>query len=107
MCVEPDTFAGRPPVDLRATVGIKGDPGIDGTDGVDGADGPPTPLTTFPFTQTSPSAQWNIQHDLGRYPSVTVVDSAAQVVDGDIDYIDANNISVSFSAPFSGVAYLN
>ena len=50
---------------------------------------------------------WSINHNLNRPPSVTVVDSAGQVVLGNVIYIDNNNISVQFSAGFSGKAYLN
>lgn len=59
------------------------------------------------YTQSSASAEWDIQHDLGAFPSVTVVDSANSVVVGDIQYINDNRLIVTFTAPFSGKAYLN
>lgn len=62
---------------------------------------------TFVFRQQSASAQWSITHDLDKYPSVTVVDSAGTVVTGDVTYEDNSNLTVAFSAPFSGTAYLN
>ena len=46
-------------------------------------------------------------HNLDKYPSVTVVDSGGTVVVGSIDYNDKNNCTCTFSAPFSGQAYLN
>jgi hypothetical protein len=55
----------------------------------------------------SASAVWNVQHNYNRYPSITTVDSSGNVVVGDIIYDDSNTITVTFSAPFSGVAYLN
>lgn len=55
----------------------------------------------------SASAVWSIQHNYNRYPSITTVDSSGNVVVGDIIYDDSNTITVTFSAPFSGVAYLN
>jgi len=61
----------------------------------------------FVFIQNTPSALWAIQHNLNKYPSVTVSDSADSVVVGDIEYIDANKLLITFSAPFSGMAYLN
>lgn len=61
----------------------------------------------FEFSQTVPSAQWQIAHQLDKYPSVTVVDSAGSVVVGDIDYIDSNNIVITFQGAFAGTAYLN
>jgi hypothetical protein len=54
-----------------------------------------------------PSATWTIIHGLSKYPSVTAVDSAGSVVVGDVNYIYANNLTVTFNASFSGVAYIN
>lgn len=62
---------------------------------------------TFVFTQASAEAVWEIQHNLGKYPSVTTVDSADTVVVGSVEYIDLNNLTITFSAAFSGKAYLN
>lgn len=53
------------------------------------------------------STSWNINHRLGKYPSVTVVDSSGNMVLSDVTYIDANNVQVNFSAAFAGRAYLN
>lgn len=53
------------------------------------------------------SLVWVIQHDYNKYPSVTTVDSSGNVVVGDIIYDSSNQITVTFSAPFSGIAYLN
>jgi len=50
---------------------------------------------------------WSIQHDLNKYPSVTVVDSALTEVEGDIEHIDLNNVKITFSAIFSGKAIFN
>lgn len=57
--------------------------------------------------QTASSSVWEISHGLGKYPSVTIVDSANSVVIGDIQYIDENTLIVSFTGGFSGQAYLN
>ena len=59
------------------------------------------------FDQASPASTWNIAHNLGRFPAVTVVDSSGREVDGEVLYTDANNVVLNFSAPFSGTAYLN
>lgn len=53
------------------------------------------------------SAVWHIEHNLDRYPSVTIVDSAENVVVGYITYIDKNNVEVNFNGAFKGKAYLN
>jgi hypothetical protein len=63
--------------------------------------------SAYVHTQSSPASTWNIAHNLGRFPSVTVVDSAKSVITSDPQYLDNNNIRIVFSAPFSGYAYLN
>lgn len=50
---------------------------------------------------------WPVTHNLGKYPSVTVVDSGGNTVIGDVQYVDDNSVVITFSAAFSGVAYLN
>lgn len=61
----------------------------------------------FTFTQPSSLAQWTIQHNLGKNPSVSVVDSAGTLVVGDVSYTDDNNLTITFISAFSGKAYLN
>jgi hypothetical protein len=61
----------------------------------------------FVFNQNSPATTWNITHNLGRRPSVTVVDSAGTVVIGEVTYTSDNALTIQFSAGFSGQAYLN
>lgn len=62
---------------------------------------------TFIFNQGVPASTWNIQHNLGKFPSITVVDTAGTVVMGQYDYVDNNNITLTFAAGFAGKAYLN
>jgi hypothetical protein len=61
----------------------------------------------YTHTQSVASNTWTINHNLGKYPSVMVVDSAGSVVIGDISYVTINQIIVYFSGTFSGKAYLN
>lgn len=68
---------------------------------------PANPHATYTHTQTSASAQWTITHSLNCFPSVTVVDSAGSVVVGDVEYISATTVRVTFVAAFAGKAYLN
>ncbi len=58
-------------------------------------------------TQGTASNTWTINHNLEKYPSVMVVDSAGSVVIGDVNYQTINQIIVYFSGTFSGKAYLN
>lgn len=62
---------------------------------------------SFTFTQSVAAETWSITHNLGKYPSVTVVDSGGNVVIGDVEYTSVNALTCTFSAPFSGKAYLN
>ena len=62
---------------------------------------------TFVFTQGVPALVWTIQHDLNKFPSVSVVDTANTGVLSQIDYIDNNNITITNSSQFAGKAYLN
>lgn len=62
---------------------------------------------TYVHEQLSPTTQWIITHNLGKYPSVTITDSAGNVVVGDIKHESTNKLTVSFTAAFAGKAFLN
>ena len=68
---------------------------------------------TFIFTQAVPATSWGngtpkvVAHNLGKFPSITVIDTANTVVTGEYTYIDKNNVTLTFSAAFAGKAYLN
>lgn len=62
---------------------------------------------TFVFTQNVASDLWIINHNLNKFPSVSIVDSGNNMVIGDVIYENANNLQISFSGAFSGSAYLN
>ncbi|MEG0642140.1 MAG: siphovirus ReqiPepy6 Gp37-like family protein [Clostridium sp.] len=62
---------------------------------------------SYLFTQVAPKQLWKVSHGLGKYPSVSIVDSGGTVVIGNINYCDNNNVEISFTAPFAGNAYFN
>ena len=67
---------------------------------------------TFTHNQSSTSDTWTITHNLNRFPSVTVVDSADTIVYGTVVYNSANQLTITFfqggsALAFSGKAYLN
>lgn len=62
---------------------------------------------SFVFSQDVAATVWVIVHNLGKHPSVTVVDSAGSVVEGDVQYTSLNSCTLTFSAMFAGKAYLN
>lgn len=61
----------------------------------------------YTHDQTVAAAVWEITHNLGKYPSVSVVDSGGNWVVGDVAYLDENSLTVTFSGAFSGKAYMN
>lgn len=78
-----------------------------------GPPGPPGELAvgsgdlSYLHEQTTAAAVWTIQHNLGKYPSVTVVDSAGDECEGGVDYVGLNTVILTFSLAFSGRAFLN
>ena len=67
---------------------------------------------TYTHNQSTTSNTWTITHNLNRFPSVTVVDSADTIVYGTVVYNSANQLTITFfqggsALAFSGKAYLN
>jgi hypothetical protein len=93
---------------VQGTQGTTGT-GVQGSTGTQGAVGPTGPVQTLAYlhTQGSASSTWVITHNLGFHPNVTVQDSAGNIVEGEIAYTNTNSLTVSFSAGFSGKAYLS
>jgi len=65
-------------------------------------------------TQNTAASTWQVTHNLGKYPSVTVVDSADNHVIGTVLYKDWSNNSSStqklqivFEGTFTGKAFIN
>lgn len=61
----------------------------------------------FEFVQATPSASWVITHNLDKFPSVSIVDTSNDRVHGSVHYTNKDNLIITFSASFSGKAYLN
>ncbi len=62
---------------------------------------------TFLFQQKTPSSTWTVNHNLNKFPSVSVVNSNNISVNGLVTYISKSELTITFSAGFSGSAYLN
>ena len=67
---------------------------------------------TYTHNQTSTSNTWVITHNLNRFPSVTVVDSAGSIVVGTVVYNSNKQLTITFfssgsALAFQGKAYLN
>jgi hypothetical protein len=63
-------------------------------------------VTRYEHIQSSPSAEWIIEHGLGGKPSIVVVDSAGTMVIGEVTYVSDLQIRVNFTSAFAGYAYL-
>jgi hypothetical protein len=73
-----------------------------GPAGVDGADD-----KYYAHSQILPASTWTVTHGLGKFPSVTVVNSAGDEVVGDVNHVSNNQCVLTFTTAFSGNAYLN
>ena len=59
----------------------------------------------YPVTNTAPV--WTITHNLGKRPAITTVDSSGNVIHGDIQYVNDNQIKITFSQTLTGAVYFN
>lgn len=57
--------------------------------------------------QQTSSATWTVNHNMGKFPSVTIVDTAGDEVDASVHHNSNNQLTITFSAPVSGKAFLN
>lgn len=80
---------------------------LTGPQGPQGPEGPAAENFTHIHEQEVPNDVWDIAHGLTGFPNVTVVDSAQSTVEGNIVYIDNNNVRIYFSGNFAGKAYLS
>lgn len=62
---------------------------------------------TYIHEQGIASDTWLIEHNLDKYPSVTVVDTAGTVFSAQVEYNDENNCTVYINGATKGKAYLN
>lgn len=62
----------------------------------------------YTFEQGIASDTWIIEHNMGKRPSVTIVDSAGNMqMPNEISYDSDTQITVTFLSAFAGKAYLN
>lgn len=85
-----------PSIDVAeiASVGVQGPPGERG-----GA---------YVHTQSTAANQWVVSHNLGFYPSVSVVSSGGvRIDDPEVRHTSTNLLTIYFVSPFTGTARLN
>lgn len=96
---------------IKGPAGAQGAPGADSTvpgpQGPQGVQGPPGTDATYVHTQALPASTWVVPHNMGKRPSITIFDSANDEIEGDIVHNSVNQLTLTFSAAFSGVAYCN
>lgn len=73
--------------------------------GPQGPQGPPG--EAYVFQQLSASATWTINHNLGFKPSVELLNSGSQEIEGDVVHTSVNQTVISFTSPVLGSARLN
>lgn len=112
-------FAGTAAPALSFTAPVAGtaptpsNPVVVGPPGPPGPPGPAGELVSgsgdlhYEHTQAVPSTTWDITHNLHKRPAVLVEDSAGDEVEGQIDFVTADRLVITFSAAFSGRAILN
>jgi hypothetical protein len=62
---------------------------------------------SFVFEQDIAATIWNVTHNLGFHPAVTVVDTLDRTFEGRVDYLDENSLTITFATPLTGKAYLS
>ena len=77
-------------------------PGPQGPQGIPG----PVSEVFYVHTQASPSATWTINHNLNGNPTAVVLDSAGTQCEGPFSYPSLNQMVITFTAAFSGTAYV-
>jgi hypothetical protein len=102
-------------IDYRDSLSSEGTPGPKGDDGDPGPPGPPGPPGapgsgegfSYIHNQIAPEDVWVVVHNLGQYPSVTVVDTGGTVVFPDVHYDNSNQVTIVFGSSTSGKVYLS
>jgi hypothetical protein len=69
--------------------------------------GPSVGDLSYVHTQLVTSAAWVINHNLGKYPSVEVVNSGGNVVIPDVVWNSTDQVTITLGSPDTGKAYLN
>ena len=90
--------------------GPKGDTGATGPRGLKGETGSVTnlvSLVSFAYEKQSNSTAWNIVHNLGFRPNVIVMDYGQNNIECDIEHLNENQLTLTFSEGVAGHAYLS
>jgi hypothetical protein len=64
-------------------------------------------LVSYTYEKQVASTVWNISHNLHFKPNVIVMDYGSNQVECDIEYVDLDTVTLTFSQAMSGYAYLS
>jgi hypothetical protein len=64
-------------------------------------------ISSYIFEQVLPATTWLIQHNMDKFPAVTITLTDNTEIQGFKKYLDSNTVELSFSKPISGKAFLN
>jgi hypothetical protein len=77
-----------------------------GTESGEGGGGTSTgDYKMYHHPQDEAASVWRVEHGLGKFPNVRVLDSNKELCYGDVQYINTSVLTITFGAPFSGDAY--
>lgn len=63
--------------------------------------------SSFVFTQSTPATVWYINHNLSIIPNAWCEDLSGNNLEGTLAVVNANTITITFSHPVTGKAYLS
>lgn len=75
--------------------------------GLRGPIGPAGSGEGYVHEQAMPSALWTVVHNLNKYPTVIITDEDMNTIDGLVQYIDIDTLTVAFNSLTAGKAVLN
>lgn len=71
----------------------------------------PTPFSApdknYIHTQNEPSSNWLVQHNLNKFPTLTIIDEEGVSIIGLLRFIDLNTVEINFTEPLIGKAFAN
>ena len=85
---------------LESSVKVTGLPGVKGDKGDPGG-------THYTHTQASPATTWTINHNLNKYPSITLLTIGSVEFTADIVYPNKNQAILTIAVATAGIAECN
>ena len=62
--------------------------------------------SAYMYTQTTPAAVWTINHNLGLWPTVSILDPGGNEIEADVTHPSVNQLVIRFAIPIAGLARL-